>query len=219
MKKIRPRIVDVSIMMLVYLFLLTIFVGLDVNFWTYTLFISFLLHKILCVPSQDTILKDIKNNWLELVVFICFLFSPPWFVVGLVLLCIKHIISHYIIDNNSAFESMMILGLCLLSFATISIRQFEILPECNIKNGFDAIWWSICTITTVGYGDKFPITDGGKVIALMFMISGIGLFGTLIGYVSTFFTDREKNNNDKIDTIEELSSQLAELKELIKKQN
>jgi voltage-gated potassium channel len=113
---------------------------------------------------------------------------------------------------NAAFISMICFGALLITFATISVMQFEVLPECNIKNGYDAIWWAICTITTVGYGDKFPITDGGRIVSILLMISGIGLFGALVGYVSNIFTDKEKNNNKTIDTIEELSKQIEELK-------
>jgi voltage-gated potassium channel len=97
--------------------------------------------------------------------------------------------------------------------------QFEVLPECNIKNAYDAMWWAVCTITTVGYGDKFPITEGGRIVSILLMISGIGLFGALVGYVSNFFTDKERNNNTSIDTIEELSKQLNEIKEDLKKKD
>ena len=110
---------------------------------------------------------------------------------------------------------MICFGALLITFATISIMQFEVRPDCNIKNGYDAIWWAICTITTVGYGDKFPITDGGRIISIMLMISGIGLFGALVGYVSNIFTDKEKNHNHTIDTIEELSKQLEDIKKSI----
>lgn len=165
------------------------------------------------LENEISFINGVKKYWLEILSLgAVFMVSYEWAICAVCALSVKKIVEHYIVKNNSAFNSMMILGLCLITFATVSIRQFENLPECNIKNGFDAIWWSICTITTVGYGDKFPITDCGKIIALILMVSGIGLFGTLIGYVSTFFIDREKNNNTHIDTIEELSAQIADLK-------
>ena len=59
--------------------------------------------------------------------------------------------------------------------------------KANIKTANDAIWWSVTTITTVGYGDKYPLTMEGRVIAMVLMLSGVGLFGTLSGLVASFF--------------------------------
>ena len=58
----------------------------------------------------------------------------------------------------------------------------------------------------------------GKAVAIVLMVCGIGLFGTLIGYFSSFFTDKEKKNNKTVDTIEELSAQITELRNELKNQ-
>lgn len=160
-------------------------------------------------------LKYLRTNWINLV--LCLPFYPiTWMVVTLTLRMLKGILEYTLIKIDSAFISMMILGASLVTFSTISILQFETLETCNIKSVWDAVWWSICTITTVGYGDKFPMTDGGKIVAIILMVCGIGLFGTLIGYFSSFFTDKEKKNNKSVDTIEELSLQITELKNELK---
>lgn len=156
--------------------------------------------------------RFLKLSWYDLALCLPF-YSLPWLTVGITIRCVKIMIEFILEKINSAFKSMICFGGLLIIFATISIMQFEVLPDCNIKNGYDAIWWAICTITTVGYGDKFPITDGGRIVSTLLMISGIGLFGALVGYVSNIFGDKEKNNNNTIDTIEELSKQLQELKE------
>lgn len=155
-----------------------------------------------------------KSSWIDLALCIPF-YPPAWLVVTTTLRSIKVILEYVLAEINSAFKSMLAIGAALVTFATISILQFEVLPECNIKTAWDAMWWSVCTITTVGYGDKFPMTAGGKIVAVVLMVSGIGLFGTLIGYVSTFFTDKEKKNNDTVDTIEELSQQIKQLQQTI----
>ncbi len=177
------------------------------------------------VPFHKEISEDdgrIINSLYTVVLLGLFWWATDWLIVFLCIVPIYHILDEYVSKTTSAFKSMSIIGTCLIIFSSVSIRQFEIVSESNIKNGFDAIWWSICTITTVGYGDKFPVTDSGKIIALILMVCGIGLFGTLIGYVSTFFVDRENSNNDKVDTIEELSLQIKEMQtsiELIIKNN
>lgn len=144
------------------------------------------------------------NIWLYVIVFLGAL-------IRVVLLVRKTL--------NNAFFSMFIIGMALILFSSVTIIKFEVLETSNIKNIWDAVWWTICTMTTVGYGDKFPITDGGRVIALILMLSGIGLYGGIVGYFSSHFTDKEKENNNNVDTIEELSKQIAELKNTIEQIN
>lgn len=159
--------------------------------------------------------KYLKTNGIDL--FLSFWFYPTtWMVVTLSLRAVKCIVEFVLSKIQTAYTSMLIIGIALVCFSTVSILQFETIDGCNIKSFWDAVWWSVCTITTVGYGDKFPITSGGKVIAIILMGCGIGLFGTLIGYISSYFTDKEKNNNDKVDTIEELSHQINELRNELK---
>lgn len=60
-------------------------------------------------------------------------------------------------------------------------------PNANIRNGGDALWWAIVSVTTVGYGDRFPVTSAGRVIGTMLLIGGVGLFGVFTGYVAQVF--------------------------------
>ena len=104
----------------------------------------------------------------------------------------------------------------MVVFAAITILQFETLPESNIKNAGDAFWWAFATITTVGYGDKFPITTEGRIIACILMSVGVGLFGTLTGFVATMLvkpsTDEEKADvTDLAVEVRKLREQVASL--------
>jgi len=100
----------------------------------------------------------------------------------------KHIVSH-VFQNKAqgAFTTVCILAIVLIIFASISILQFEVDPKSNIKTAEDALWWSYVTITTVGYGDKFPVTSGGRIIGVILMTAGVGLFGTFTAYISSWF--------------------------------
>jgi voltage-gated potassium channel len=71
--------------------------------------------------------------------------------------------------------------------SSIAILQFEGPPDSNIKTAGDALWWAMATVTTVGYGDKFPVTPEGRIIASFLMVCGVGLFGTLSGFVASWF--------------------------------
>ena len=62
----------------------------------------------------------------------------------------------------------------MVIFSSIAILNLENEPESNIKTASDALWWSFVTITTVGYGDKFPITYEGRIVAAFLMTAGVG---------------------------------------------
>jgi len=82
----------------------------------------------------------------------------------------------------------------MMIFGSISILQFETAPESNIKTAEDAIWWAFVTITTVGYGDRYPVTTEGRIIAAFLMITGVALFGTFTGFIAAWFMGDKSNN-------------------------
>lgn len=57
-------------------------------------------------------------------------------------------------------------------------------PDANILSASDAMWWVYVTITTVGYGDHYPVTNPGRLVGIMIMTMGVGLFGTLAGFIA-----------------------------------
>jgi voltage-gated potassium channel len=76
---------------------------------------------------------------------------------------------------------------------TISERAVE---GSNIKNFGDGIWWAITTVTTVGYGDKFPTTMEGKFLAVGLMIVGISLMGVITASVAAWFVKMGQNEKN-----------------------
>jgi voltage-gated potassium channel len=63
-------------------------------------------------------------------------------------------------------------------------------PDANITTFGDALWWSTVTITTVGYGDRYPVTTPGRFVAVGLMIGGIGLIGFVTGSLATWIVER-----------------------------
>src|SRR3972149_6773059 len=76
-------------------------------------------------------------------------------------------------------------AVCILFFS--DVLHFEDVPEANIKGPEDAVWWAFVTMTTVGYGDRFPVTSEGRLAGALLMVAGVGLFGTFSGFVAAWF--------------------------------
>lgn len=90
---------------------------------------------------------------------------------------------------QSGLLAALLVSVVLVVFASIAILRFErdLGEAANIKSPEDALWWAVVTITTVGYGDRFPVSSEGRVIATFLMTAGVGLFGTLSGLVAAWF--------------------------------
>lgn len=120
---------------------------------------------------------------------------------------------------QSALYITFILTLILLTVGSVLVLAFESKsPNGNITDGGTALWYSIVTITTVGYGDHYPVTPGGRMVGVSIMIMGIGIFGVITSFMANSFlspTKKEKAAAEK--AAEEaqahvLEAQLATLK-------
>ena len=63
-------------------------------------------------------------------------------------------------------------------------------PGALIKDIWTAYWWTLATLATVGYGDVYPVTVPGRVIAVVVMIYGVGLFGVITGALATWVIEK-----------------------------
>jgi voltage-gated potassium channel len=104
------------------------------------------------------------------------------------------ILIHHIFKSkiNGTMTAVGVITVLIIIFSSISILTVESVPEGNIKTAEDAIWWTITTITTVGYGDRYPVTTEGRLIGIIVMIVGVGLFGTYTGYIASLFVGEKK---------------------------
>ena len=75
---------------------------------------------------------------------------------------------------------------------TISERTVE---GSNIKNFGDGIWWAVTTVTTVGYGDRFPVSTEGRMLAVLLMLTGISLVGVITASVASWFVQMSQNDS------------------------
>lgn len=92
----------------------------------------------------------------------------------------------------------------------------------NIKTFGDAVWWAFVTITTVGYGDFYPVTIAGRCVAVGLMVGGLALIGVVTATLASWIVERvsdqsaAKANVASERQVEELRAELGELKEMIR---
>lgn len=95
----------------------------------------------------------------------------------------------FIKTNN--FNYTLLICILVLIVSSILITFIEKIDF------FDSLWWSIVTVTTVGYGDIYPKTILGKIVATILMFMGIGLIGSLTSTISTYFINKENKSNEE----------------------
>ena len=117
---------------------------------------------------------------------------------------------------ESTFLAVCLLSMLVLTIGSVSILRVEDVPGGNIKTPADACWWALATMTTVGYGDKFPTTDAGRVIGAALMIMGVGLVGTFAGFVASWFHGAEQSRQQR--EIVELRDEIRALREAIERE-
>jgi voltage-gated potassium channel Kch len=89
---------------------------------------------------------------------------------------------------GSALLTLLLMGILVLEFGSLEILHIEQdAPGANITTASDALWYNIVTISTVGYGDRYPVTNKGRVVGSLIIIVGVGIFGTFTGYLANLF--------------------------------
>lgn len=101
---------------------------------------------------------------------------------------------------NSTLMSLLMMGILVLQLGSLAILAVEDGAEgANIDTASDAIWYTLVTISTVGYGDQYPVTNAGRLIGVVIIIVGVGIFGTFTGYLANLFLGPSKKNSEAPD--------------------
>ena len=105
---------------------------------------------------------------------------------------IRHLLKH---SESTMLASMLLILLVVLGGSAIAILMTEAGHEgSNIVTAEDAIWWALVTISTVGYGDYYPITTAGRVISAVVIFTGVSIFAGISGLVaSTLLTPKAED--------------------------
>jgi voltage-gated potassium channel len=114
-----------------------------------------------------------------------------------------------VVNKNKLGYALLVAGAVVVGSGLLVATFEESDPARNIKTIPDGLWWAITTITTVGYGDRFPVTAAGRAIGAGVMVLGIALFGLLAASLASFFVERDIERG--------LDPQMAEMDERVKR--
>jgi voltage-gated potassium channel len=137
---------------------------------------------------------------------------------------------------QSTLLGVILVAIIILEISGIMILRLEsTATNANILTASDALWWNLVTVATVGYGDRFPVTNSGRILAIFVMTVGVGLFSVFTSFLADWFRrvrdDNQNNSNilaqetlkekpdiysaGKTDTQADLGSQMKEIEQLI----
>lgn len=147
--------------------------------------------------AAESKLAFMKWGWIDLVASIPVLDTLRWGRLFRIIRVIRLVVAfrsvRYFLGalfgnrRQAGLASLLVFTVLVVSFASAGILLPETSPESNIRTAEDALWWAMTTITTVGYGDRYPVTNAGRIVASLAMLSGIGVFGALSGVAASFF--------------------------------
>jgi voltage-gated potassium channel len=132
----------------------------------------------------------------------------------------RHLLHEFVTHRaENALLTVVFLVLCVLQFGALAVLRAELAsPNANITTASDAIWWTYVTITTVGYGDRFPVTNAGRIIGVLVMTAGVGLFGTLSGFLANTFLTPSKSKPPEAPGADDPKAHISQLRQMLETQ-
>jgi voltage-gated potassium channel len=99
--------------------------------------------------------------------------------------------------QNTLLFTLVVALLLVFTIAWLVLLAEQGAPNSNIKTYHDAVWWAFVTITTVGYGDYYPVTGWGQSLAVILMFCGLGIIGVLSSYLASTFISLQRRRKEK----------------------
>jgi voltage-gated potassium channel len=171
--------------------------------------------------------RFIRRNWTDLLIIVLPFLRPLRIVrsaralrllrlVRLVAVLgkVSHDVRRLLVRHRLHYALLVTLTVVVGSAAlTLAVEN----DSGNIKTLGDGLWWAVTTITTVGYGDRYPVTAAGRGIAALLMVTGIAFFGVLTANVAAFFLERNDEPEDQEDDrLDEILRRLAAIEESLR---
>lgn len=176
---------------------------------------AFVLELSVKTYLSDNRLSYLRNHWFD-VLIVALPFLRPLRVTrsaralrafrsmrALALLARVTKTSRDILKQNG-LRYVLAVGLLILIGCAVLVEHVESGANGNIDSFSDALWWATATISTVGYGDHFPITPEGRALAVLLMVAGITMFSVLTANIAVFFSRPSTDEPTVADLLQEI---------------
>ncbi len=138
----------------------------------------------------------LKENWLDALVVLAPIFRSfkIFTLIRTPILLVSDEVVKFLKSSGLIFSYFFILTLVVILLTADIVLFFEKNhPNSNITTFGDAVWWGFVTFSTLGYGDKFPVTFGGRIVAVILMILGFALFSIIVAGAVSFLIKKREN--------------------------
>jgi voltage-gated potassium channel len=144
-----------------------------------------------------------KKYWIDLVASIPFMTFFRFFRVARVIRVVrllrgvKAIIPLIRKLGTSKTQNILIayisITILVMFYCSLAFFSFEKGMNSNVNEFFDAFWWAFITVTTIGYGDIYPVTTEGRIIGMILSLLGVGLFSVITAELANKFRELSQN--------------------------
>jgi voltage-gated potassium channel len=105
-----------------------------------------------------------------------------------------------LVRQRSVLIAIITLNVILIS--SVGVHYFEQQAlDSNIRSVWDGIWWAVVTVATVGYGDRFPISVGGRIVGFVLMFFGVGMMSLLTATIASIFVEKKIMEDKGLETV------------------
>jgi voltage-gated potassium channel len=119
-----------------------------------------------------------------------------------------------ILTHNGLHFVLLAVVVLVAGLAALELNFEGHAPGSNIHDYGNALWWAATTVTTVGYGDRFPVTAAGRGVAVVLMLVGIGLVGVVTASVASYFLQEDRKNEEE-PALADLEARLERIERLL----
>jgi voltage-gated potassium channel len=160
--------------------------------------------------------RFVRRNLLDLAVVVLPLLRP---LRLLRLVRVLEVLNRAAADSLRGRVASYVVGGTVLVMLVASLAALDAergRPDATIVTFKDAVWWSFATVTTVGYGDLYPVTETGRLVAAGLMVCGIGLLGVVTAWLASWLIDRvsEAEEESQAATRRDVAALTAEVRAL-----
>ena len=169
------------------------------NAYTWIVWVLFAVDYLVRLTIAEDRKKFFRSNVIDLLAVVLPMFRAMRLLrlLSIVTLLARRSAQRKVQAVTTYVVGFAILLVIVSSLAVLEAERFH--PDSNIQDFGDSIWWSLVTMTTVGYGDMVPVTATGQVIGVLVMLTGIAVLGVVTANVAAWFMSSVRGEEDDKD--------------------